>query len=215
MGEYPYYYYGDDFEIPFEVTQFLIYITVILGIIALLSLIFYIICFWKIFKKAGRGGWTALIPFYNTWSLYEIATGHGWFMFLLFIPIANLVALIYLTVKLSTAFGKDEVYCLGLIFLPIIFIPILAFGNAQYVPPADKKNAYAYQGGYYQPYGAPYANQGSQYGASYSNQGQQYSGSYTQCQQPLQQGSFCPNCGTRSNGGRFCSNCGFDIMNNR
>lgn len=37
---------------------------------------------WKLFKKAGKKGWEALIPFYSTWILIEI-TGLNWWYFLI------------------------------------------------------------------------------------------------------------------------------------
>ena len=36
---------------------------------------------------------------------------------------------------LSKSFGKDEGFTVGLVFLNIIFLPILAFGDAQYQGP--------------------------------------------------------------------------------
>ncbi|MGM9881947.1 MAG: DUF5684 domain-containing protein [Bacilli bacterium] len=67
-------------------------ITAILGGSIILILIFaaititigvlYIIGLWKLFKKAGKNGWEALIPFYNTYVLIEIA-GLNWWYFLI------------------------------------------------------------------------------------------------------------------------------------
>ena len=38
-----------------------------------------------------------------------------------------------MNLKLAAAFGKGVGYCLGLIFLPVIFLPMLAFGQATYI----------------------------------------------------------------------------------
>ena len=47
-----------------------------------------------------------------------------------------LVFSIICLVKLAKAFGKDTGFAVGLIFLPIVFLPILAFSkNAVYVGP--------------------------------------------------------------------------------
>jgi len=39
---------------------------------------------------------------------------------------------------LSKSFGKDVGFTLGLLFLSIIFYPILGFGDAKYIGPAGK-----------------------------------------------------------------------------
>ena len=36
-----------------------------IGIVGLILLIFYVICMWKVFVKAGKPGWAAIIPIYN------------------------------------------------------------------------------------------------------------------------------------------------------
>jgi len=40
---------------------------------------------------------------------------------------------------LSKSFGKDVGFTIGLILLPVIFYPILAFGDAKYIGPAGRK----------------------------------------------------------------------------
>ncbi len=54
----------------------------ILGIILITCLILYIVSLWKLFKKAGKNGWEAIIPFYSTYVLIEIA-GLNWWYFLI------------------------------------------------------------------------------------------------------------------------------------
>ena len=49
-----------------------------------------------------------------------------------FIPIANIIFAIKLTHQISVRFGKGGGFTAGLIFLPIVFWPILGFGSAQY-----------------------------------------------------------------------------------
>jgi len=56
--------------------------------------------------------------------------------------IATLVFSIIITNGLSKSFGKDAGYTVGLLFLPMVFYPMLAFGKATYigpggVPPTD------------------------------------------------------------------------------
>lgn len=107
-----------------------IYVVVILAIA-----VFAIVCMWKIFTKAGQPGWASLIPFYNNYVLFEIAWGNGLLFLLMFVPIANFVIMIILWVKLSQSFGYSAAFAIGLLFLPIIFLPILAFGSSRYIGP--------------------------------------------------------------------------------
>lgn len=92
-----------------------------------------IIAMWKIFEKAGKPGWAAIIPFYNIYVLFEITWGNGWKFLFQLIPIANIVFAIITMVKLAKAFGKSGGFAVGLIFLSIIFYCILAFDQSQYL----------------------------------------------------------------------------------
>ena len=100
-------------------------------------IIFLMICHWKVFTKAGQEGWKSIIPFYNTYIQLQITKQPSIWMLYFFIPFVN----IYFTVKhihgLSRAFGKDVGFTVGLLFVPYIFYPILAFGDAKYVYSTD------------------------------------------------------------------------------
>lgn len=110
----------------------LLFVIVYLGIIALM-----IISMWKVYEKANQPGWAAIVPIYNLIILMEIAKKPTWWVAMMFIPIANIVFAVMTLNGVSKNFGKDEGYTVGLLFLGIIFWPILAFGDAQYV---DSKN---------------------------------------------------------------------------
>ncbi len=113
------------------------------GVISIISLaigIFGIIVMWKIFVKAGKPGWAAIVPFYNLYVLFEITWGNGW-MFLLMLlsiipvlgTIAVFVILILTLVKLGKAFGKETGFIVGLVLLTFIFEAILAFDKSTYI----------------------------------------------------------------------------------
>lgn len=125
--------------------------------------ILMIIAYWKIFNKAGEAGWKAIIPIYNSYIVFKIAWrplmfgisialsvlyvilftigfifeySTGGSMLLAVLPILLIVIAvinIMLLHKLSKAFGHGVGFTLGLIFLNIIFLFILAFGSSQYV----------------------------------------------------------------------------------
>ena len=77
--------------------------------------------------------WAAIIPIYDVWVLFKITWGSGAYMFLMLIPIANIVFDIMTYVKLARVFGKSGGFAAGLILLEPIFLLILAFGSAQYI----------------------------------------------------------------------------------
>ena len=87
---------------------------------------------WKAFSKAGKPGWAALIPIYNIVILLEIAGKPLWWIVLFFIPLANLVVGILISIEVAKVFGKGAGFGLGLAFLGPIFWPILGFGSAEY-----------------------------------------------------------------------------------
>lgn len=88
---------------------------------------------WKIFTKAGKPGWAAIVPIYNIIIMLEIVGKPTWWIILMLIPIVNIVVALILMHQLSLSFGKDIGFTIGLILLGFIFIPILAFGDAKYV----------------------------------------------------------------------------------
>ena len=94
--------------------------------------IFGIICLWKVFEKAGKPGWASIIPIYNIIVSFQVAGMSPWLILLMLIPVANLIVAILLNVKLAEKFGKGGGFAVGLIFLNIIFMAILAFGDAEY-----------------------------------------------------------------------------------
>ena len=104
---------------------FMLIFTVVMLIIGILM----IVAEWKLFKKAGEHGWAAIIPFYNSYVLTKITWGNGWLFLLGFLPLGNIIFLIFTWIKLARVFGKGTGYAVGLIFVPFIFLPMLAFGS--------------------------------------------------------------------------------------
>lgn len=88
---------------------------------------------WKIFAKAGKPGWAAIIPIYNLIVLLEIVGKPLWWIILFLIPFVNFVIAIIVYIELAKAFGKGAGFGIGLVFLPFIFFPILGLGEAKYV----------------------------------------------------------------------------------
>ena len=109
---------------------------VILPIIGLLSLavsVVMIISMWKVFKKAGKNGWEAIVPVYNIITLLQIAKINPLFILAALIPIVGGIAMTVITIvafiRVAQGFGKSGGFVAGLILLPYIFWPMLAFGK--------------------------------------------------------------------------------------
>lgn len=82
--------------------------------------------------KAGQPGWASIIPIYNVYVLCKIVGKPGWWVILMFIPLANLIIAIILMVELAKSFGKGIGYAIGMLLLGFIFIPMPGFGDATY-----------------------------------------------------------------------------------
>jgi hypothetical protein len=89
--------------------------------------------FWKIFVKAGKPGWAAIIPIYNLVVYLQVVNRPIWWIVLMFIPIVNVVVWIILTNDLAKSFGKGVGWTIGMLFLGFIFYPILGFGGDRYL----------------------------------------------------------------------------------
>ena len=100
------------------------YVVIMLAISALI-----VVSYWKIFVKAGKPGWAAIVPIYNFIVMCEIAGKPWWYVLLLCVPIANIYAIVVVYNGIAKKFGKSTGYTVGMIFLPVIFVPMLAFGK--------------------------------------------------------------------------------------
>ena len=105
-------------------------------------IIFLIAAQWKVYSKAGQPGWACIIPIYNLYVLTKIIGKPGWWVVMFFIPLVNIIFLIWAVNLLSKSFGKDEGFTIGLLLLGIIFYPILGFGGAQYIGPYGDQAAF-------------------------------------------------------------------------
>ena len=92
-----------------------------------------IVSSWLVFTKAGRPGWASIIPIYNTYTLLKVASKPGWLLIGLFVPLVDLIIWILIYNGLAKNFGRGVGFTVGLIFLPFIFLPILALGSAEYI----------------------------------------------------------------------------------
>ena len=89
---------------------------------------------WKLYQKAGRKSWEALIPVYNAVVLMQIIRRPRWWVVLLFIPIINLMIFPVLWVETLRSFGKKSSLdtALGILTFGLYTYTINYSDNVQY-----------------------------------------------------------------------------------
>src|SRR5690606_16873286 len=63
---------------------------------------------WKLYVKAGRKPWEALVPVYNAVVLMKIINRPWWWVILLFIPIINLIMFPVIWVETIRSYGRNN-----------------------------------------------------------------------------------------------------------
>ena len=114
-------------------SEMLVYSNILSYLIVILAFfVFSVIVYWKIFTKAGEDGWKSMIPIYNSYTLYKITYGNGWLFLLTLIPYLGFFIGLKQKFDLAKVYGKGIGFGIGIFFLGIIFLPILAFGSSEY-----------------------------------------------------------------------------------
>ena len=86
----------------------------VIMIVYLAVIIVAIVGLWKVFEKAGKPGWGAIIPIYNIILLLEIVGKPIWWIVLFLIPCVNIVASLLVFLDLAKCFGKGAGFGIGL-----------------------------------------------------------------------------------------------------
>ena len=101
-------------------------------ILALAFWIVQIVSYWKVFAKAGRPGWLAIIPIVNLVVLAKIGKYSGWMVLLSFVPFVDIVWLFMLNIAVAKSFSKSAGFGVLMALIPIVGYPMLGFGAATY-----------------------------------------------------------------------------------
>jgi predicted RNA-binding Zn-ribbon protein involved in translation (DUF1610 family) len=233
MNYYGYTDYGyNDYDAAAGILGGIAIISLIVVLISVALVVLQIISTWKVFKKAGKGGWESLIPFYNNYVLIEIS-GLNWWWFLIslsplvlaFIPVISLLsslASMFTTFNcyynLSKKFNKGTGFAVCLTLFTPICLPILGLSKNNVY-----NNVYVSNNGVFGPSSENNSNNNG-YNNNYNNMNNNVNYNYQNMQQTQytndvnnqnvvnaqpQQFSFCGNCGTKLDSNvRFCPNCG-------
>jgi hypothetical protein len=129
-----------------------------------LLILLTIVSTWRIFVKAGRPGWHAIVPVYNIFVAFRIADLPMWQagafvatlvaravvqntvafsggLMMISLPLLAASAGLWFVACLGVAskFGKGTGFAVGMAVLPFVFYPILAFGSARYGEPETRE----------------------------------------------------------------------------
>ena len=173
--------------------------TIVMIIFVILIAIFMVIVKWFLFKKGNKPEWAAIIPIYSDYVLCKMIGVNPWWILIVFLSsllsiipfIGSLLTLavsiyymILVGVSLARSFGKEDSFAVGLILLPIVFQPMLAFGKAEYIGINPMKDII------------------------FKN----YSEAESNRSETNNQNKFCTNCGEKLKANeKFCTSCGKEI----
>lgn len=108
-----------------------------MGLMLFVCIASYVVSSWllsRIFKKAGIEEWKAWVPLYNTWIMLEMGKQKGWYLLLSLIPVVGsiifLVFFIMALYEIGKSFGKEGIFVLWAIFIPVVWYAILAFDKS-------------------------------------------------------------------------------------
>lgn len=106
---------------------------IVVLVVYLAIMIVLVVANWKIFEKAGQPGWACLVPFYNIYIFLVIAGKPAWWILLFCVPLVNIIFGVMACIAFAQKFGKDALFGVGIALLGIVFLPILAWGDAEYI----------------------------------------------------------------------------------
>lgn len=100
-------------------------------------IILYIAGLWKMFEKAGKPGWAAIVPIYNMIIIAEIVGKPIWWgIVAALVPCVNIVFSVWLMNLLMKSFGKEvPLWTILTLFFGFVTIPVIGFGSDRYIGP--------------------------------------------------------------------------------
>ncbi len=99
-------------------------------LIGLVAAVISIVSMWKLFTKAGKPGWAAIIPIYNNIVMLEIAGRPAWWVVLMmFVPFFGLWVAIVSQIDFVRSYQRSGLWVLGIAVAPFIALPMLAFSE--------------------------------------------------------------------------------------
>ena len=94
-----------------------------------------LIAMWMAVNKAGKPGWSVLIPIYNLIVQSQVVWGTGGKIFLMLVPIYNIYFMFKHNIAFAHAYGKSTGYGVAMVFIPFMIWGIGFSSNTVYVGP--------------------------------------------------------------------------------
>lgn len=91
----------------------------------------------EIFAQAGIEKWKAWVPFYNTFIWLQLGGQNGWWTLGSLVSGGSIVTAVFLYMGMyrqGIAYGKDGSFVVLGIFLPIVWLFMLAYAKESYQP---------------------------------------------------------------------------------
>ncbi len=91
-------------------------------------IILHVAGLWKLFEKAGRPGWEALIPVYNFFIMIKLAGRPSWWIIWYFIPVINIIVGIGVVIDFVKCYGKFRFWeHAAAVVLSFVYFPLWGF----------------------------------------------------------------------------------------
>jgi hypothetical protein len=113
---------------------------------SLIGLVFAVIAvaaYWRMFTKAGVPGWRCLVPVWNVITILSIVGKPWWWIFLMLVPLLNVIILVIVALDLGKSFGKSTLFSVLLLILFPIGWLIIGFDRSEYVGPGGERPSLA------------------------------------------------------------------------
>ncbi len=110
----------------------------------IISLIFsftFLLGLYFVFQKAGKQGWTVLIPVYNIYVWLKIVDKPMWWLIFFFIPFINVFMVLLMIVETAKTFKKFGLLEQGIaVVFAFAYMPYLGFSNNEQYTHPDNLN---------------------------------------------------------------------------
>ena len=190
---------------------------IVFAIILIALVVFMIIAEVKLYKKAGKAGWEAIVPFYSQWVYVEIA-GLNWWWFLVAIGgtllanvsddlsglgyLVSLFGMFVCNFNVAKKFHKDTGFAVLMTLFPVVLFPMLGFGKSYEFDSSVEVT----------PNGPFDANKATNTNTTVStNNNSGTTDEKKEAKVESKSVKFCPNCGGSLDGDKFCPNCGSKV----